>query len=83
MKKTTRLDAIAVIERFLADAGQPHDWDDFTSLKIEHDPFLESVRLRCFHLRDAYPPNAGDYSYCNEEGMAVLVSILDDLKSKR
>jgi hypothetical protein len=81
-RKTTCEDAAGCIEDFLCHKGKPYDWDDFTTLPIRHDAELDAIRLRCFHLRDEYPPAPGQRVYCSDEGMAVLKNILAQLRAK-
>jgi hypothetical protein len=78
--ETTLEHAIREIENFLSGQGGAYDWDEFTTRPIKNNAELESIRLRCFHLRDAYPPRPGQSSYCNDEGIAVLRRILAGLK---
>lgn len=78
----TSEDVAATVEAFLAGAGDPHDWDDFTSIEIKHDPYLEGIRLKCVDIRRTHPPEPGAQAYCNQQGMEVLREIVRELRSR-
>ena len=67
------------IEDFLNHTGQPHDWDDFISIRITANPDLEAIRIKCGHLRELYPP-VEPKQYCSDAGMEVLRHILQSLR---
>jgi len=70
------------IEDFLLGQGEPYDWDDFLSVPLEEDPYLEGIRLQCGDLRDEYPPAPGERAYCDERGLRVLRELLDELRGQ-
>lgn len=80
--RPTAGEVAATVEDFLAGEGNPHDWDDFTSIEIRHDSYLEGIRLQCVDIRRAYPPEPGSHSYCNQQGMAILRDIVSELRSR-
>jgi hypothetical protein len=82
IRQTTREEAVRYIEDFLQDTGGRWDWDDFTSIPIKNDAELDAIRIQCSDLRVDYPPAPGQGGYCNDEGFAVLKSILADLRRK-
>lgn len=75
--KRTREQVLGEIEKFLSDGGGAHDWDDFTSIRID-DPELEKIRTFCVDLPELYPPTT--MQYCNEEGMNQLRKIASELR---
>jgi hypothetical protein len=80
MKETTRSAIANTIEQFLSRASGKWDWDDFVSCPLQ-DNESERVREACARLPHLYP--ASDNSaYCGEEGIAVLRSILEDLRAQ-
>jgi hypothetical protein len=78
--KTTQKEIAQVIEDFLSGKGGRWDWDDFTSIRINDTPELDAIRIRCATLPDSHPPDRPG-CYCNDEGIRVLESILNDLRS--
>ncbi|HVU33695.1 MAG TPA: hypothetical protein VHE61_09690 [Opitutaceae bacterium] len=71
----------SVIEAFVAGTGDAWDWDDLTARR-QHDPFLESIRLRCVKVPDTYPPAKAGTAYCNDEGMRVLSGLASEVRAK-
>lgn len=68
-----------LIERFLTDTPKYQwEWDDFISIPLK-DPRLESVRLRCAGLPAEFPAVSAN-EYCGPAGIAVLNSIVKDLR---
>lgn len=49
-KKTSKNDAISIIENFLNNSEGPYDWDDFLTFPIE-DPEVEALRLKCINIK--------------------------------
>jgi hypothetical protein len=74
----TSSDVAAEIEAFVNGSGGPWDWDDFISIPIK-DTKLDQIRQRCGRLPDEFPPTEAG-QYCGAEGLAVLRSILSDLR---
>lgn len=70
------------IEDFLIGKGEPYDWDDFISIPIGDDPYLEGIRLQCGGLRDEYPPPPGVRAYCDDRGIQILRELLEELQQK-
>jgi hypothetical protein len=79
----TASDVAATVEDFLAGTGDPHDWDDFTSIEITNDPYLEGIRLKCVDIRRTHPPVPGSLAYCSQQGMDVLKEIVSELRARR
>ena len=77
--KTTKGEIAQVIDDFLWEGGR-WDWDDFISVRIKDDPEFDAIRIRCAELPDFYPP-VRPGSYCSDDGIRVLESILKDLRS--
>ena len=77
-----REEAAKVIQNLLdgTETFGPWEWDDFITVPVPHDPYLDMLREGCNALRELYPPEPGDQAYCNQEGMAVLRGFLDDLR---
>jgi hypothetical protein len=67
-----------VIEKFLNEGGATWEWDDFISTPIS-DKYLNSIRLVCLYLPEAFPPEEGSNYYCSERGLAALKCIQQDL----
>lgn len=76
--KLTREEAAATIEAFVDETGGRWDWDAFISIPLA-DPELERVRIRCAGLPEEFPPT-GPHQYCGPEGLAVLSSIIRELR---
>ena len=74
----TKTEVAKCLEDFLRGRGGGWDWDDFLSIRIK-DPAIERIRLRCASLPESYPPESPG-QYCNQEGLAVLRSLLADLR---
>lgn len=75
-------DVAKFIEDFLMGHGEPYDWDDFISIPIGDDPYLEGIRLQCGDLPGEYPPPPGVHAYCNDRGIQILKEVLDELRQK-
>lgn len=79
--RLSREEVAEYIDNFLQNRGGDYDWDDFTSIPLDYDPYLEGIRLKCGAVRDEYPPPPGVAAYCNEQGMQVLREMLDELRA--
>jgi len=77
--KRTRQEVAKFIQEFLDGTGGNRDWDDFTSIRITDDPYLENIRLTCGALRDDYPPIRPN-EYCGPGGDKILRAFLEELK---
>lgn len=64
-------DVLNVIKSFVNGTGGEWDWDDFISIPIKDDPFLEEIRKKCAALPEEFPANKKG-QYCSEEGFEVL-----------
>jgi hypothetical protein len=73
-------EAADLIERFLDGNIGDHEWDDFTSVKLRA-PFLDGIRLVCVGVHDAFPAPVGSGRYCSDDGLALLRSLAEHLKS--
>jgi hypothetical protein len=73
-------DVAGVIERFLDGTIGDHEWDDFTSVRLG-DSFLDGVRLVCVGVHDRFPAPVGSGQYCSDDGVALLRSLAEHLKS--
>ena len=76
----TPAEAADEIDRFLRGAGNPYDWDDFTSIRC-NDPVVEAARLRCIAVRDEHPPELPG-EYCNARGREVLRKLSAKLRER-
>lgn len=75
-----RLDAkraADIIEDFLEGGGD--EWDDFTSIRVRHDPELDAIGLICARLPLICPPKRPN-SYCDEDGIRFLRRLVDYLR---
>jgi hypothetical protein len=77
----TREEVAQTIEDFLLDCGGDWAWDDFLSIPLEGDGYLEGIRLRCGDVREEFPPARGERAYCNEEGLRVLWELVAELRA--
>lgn len=68
------------IESFLEGKGNSYDWDDFTSVEIG-DPYLDSIRKTCNDVHDDYPATEKGH-YCNPEGVAVMQTLIQEIRSR-
>jgi hypothetical protein len=75
---TTRAEVKAEILKFLDGSGGDWDWDDFTSVPIK-DPFLDAVRRFCLTARTGFPPEEGERTYCNDDGLRLMRMIAEAL----
>jgi hypothetical protein len=75
----TKFEVATIIEQFLDGGGGRWDWDDFCSFAIL-DPYLDAIRVRCCALQQTHPSNART-RYCNDQGMAILRSLVTELRS--
>jgi hypothetical protein len=80
MRKTTKVAIVAQLEGFISGLGKEWDWDDFISVKIE-DPELDCIRIICTDLPAKFPPEVHG-AYCNDEGIAVLRTLLENLRKE-
>lgn len=74
-------DVISIIKSFLDGTAKDWEWDDFISVPIKNDPFLEEIRKRCVSLPDEFPPAKGK-GYCNKEGIEVLKKYIHKLEER-
>jgi hypothetical protein len=72
-------DLADLIERFLRGTGSDWEWDDFISVR-QRDQQCERIRERCAILPSEFP-SPDPRRYCNDEGLAVLKSIADELRN--
>jgi hypothetical protein len=72
---------ISIIQCFLDGTAGKWDWDDFISVPIKDDPFLEEIRKRCAALPEEFPPDKSG-QYCNEEGVKILKEYTRILQEK-
>ena len=77
--KMTREEVLKTIETFISGTGGKWDWDDFISIRLQNAE-LDTVRKRCFSVRDEFP-NMDPHEYCNEEGMKVLRDLAGALRT--
>jgi hypothetical protein len=67
------------LEDFLNSTGPKWEWDDFLSTPLA-DAELEKIRKRCQKLDLEFPPaKPGDW--CNEQGLAVVRSYVEQLRA--
>lgn len=57
--------------------GHPWEWDDFISVPLDN-PELDRIRARCDELPAQYPSDDG-HSYCNDDGLAEIRSLYENL----
>jgi hypothetical protein len=74
----SREEVARTIEDFVNSRGGPWDWDDFISVPIV-DPRLESIRARCAHLDEEFPPSRPG-EYCGEGGFDVMRQFIHQLR---
>ena len=79
MQKISRSELAETLDNFLSGRGGRWDWDDFISVKLD-DPELDEIRRICAELPERYPPGR-EGVYCSHEGLDVLRSILERLRS--
>jgi hypothetical protein len=77
----TRSQVADIISRFLDGTGGDWDWEDFTSGYSLSDKRLEEIRIRSMTLPAEFPPTT-PREYTNEEGRAVLVELVRELRRK-
>jgi len=75
-----RSQIIDLIDRFLADATDKWEWDDFTSVRIR-DKSLEEIRKFCAFLPFRFPPTEKGH-YCSPEGFDELAAFVQKLKQE-
>jgi len=68
-----------LIEHFLQGTGNEWEWDDFISVRQSNQQY-ERIRERCALLPVEFPSSDPQH-YCNAEGLNVLRSIVDELRS--
>jgi hypothetical protein len=68
------------LRRFLYSESGAWEWDDFISTPI-NDNFLNAVRLVCLHIPKQFPPDDKIGSYCNKNGIELLIKIEESLGS--
>lgn len=73
-EQIAKTEVVKYLEDFLSGRGSVWNWDDFISVPIG-DTELENVRLRCATLPESCRPEKPG-QYCNEEGLAVLRTLL-------
>jgi hypothetical protein len=78
MAKMSKLEVAEQLDSFLSGRGENWDWDDFMSVKI-NDPELDRIRVLCAGLPKKYPAQIQG-AYCNDQGLAVLQSLLQELR---
>jgi hypothetical protein len=76
----TKDEIIKIISEFLDGGGGPYDWDHFVSIPRK-DPEIEKIRYECAQIEFDYPRRSKNM-WCNEEGIARLRDILEELKSE-
>jgi phosphatidylglycerol---prolipoprotein diacylglyceryl transferase len=76
----TREEAAVILENFVLGGGGPYDHEilEFGPLT---DPLLLEIRARFTGLQSEFPPNAGERSYCNEQGREVLLAYARQLRA--
>ena len=75
-------DVINIIQSFLDGMGGEWDWDDFISIPIKNNSFLETIRKECAVIPEKFPPQKTG-EYCNEEGIKVLKGYIRILKEAK
>jgi hypothetical protein len=78
-KKATKDEVAKLIENFVNGSGGPWDWDDFISVRVA-DEELEAIRIECVRTQSEYP--GGPNQWCNEQGLEVLRSLAEQLRSR-
>lgn len=56
------------------------EWEAFLSVR-QKNPEIEKIRLRCELLDVEFPPK-NPHEYCNEDGAAVLMNYVHQLRGK-
>ncbi len=74
-------DVLNVIRSFIDGTAKEWDWDDFISIPIKDDPFLENIRVKCSALRQEFP-SVQRGQYCNDEGFKVLEEFIRMIEQK-
>jgi hypothetical protein len=74
-------DAARIIQSFLDGTSKEWEWDDFISIPINDDPFLEEIRKKCAAVKDGFPSGKND-QYCNEEGVKALEGYIQIIKQR-
>ena len=74
-------DVINIIQSFLDGTAKEWDWDDFISIPIKGDPFLEEIRKKCAALPEEFPSGKNN-QYCNDEGVKILEGYIRTIEQK-
>ena len=77
--RLSRQEVAQILEDFLEGRGSRWAWDDFTLGMSFEDKYLEEIRKRSVRLSKEFPPDKPG-EYCNEQGLAVLRSFIQDLR---
>ena len=78
MNNYTKQEVADLIKRFVNGTIGKWEWDDFMSVKAS-DPEVERIRVVCSTLPDKYPTADGK-GYCNQEGEAILLKLIEGLR---
>jgi DNA integrity scanning protein DisA with diadenylate cyclase activity len=69
-----------LLEGFVSDTCGKGEWDAFVSVR-QKDAEIENIRLRCEMLDVEFPPRK-PYEYCNDDGAAVLMNYVRQLRGE-
>jgi hypothetical protein len=78
----TKNEAIDLLRRVLENNAGTHEWDDFTSIPIKNDAYLDEIRKRCFKLERKEFLDSERKSMFNESGKLEIKKILAELESQ-
>jgi hypothetical protein len=70
-----------VIDRFVDGTAAPWEWEEYFLVTKYNDPFLRHIQQRVLAVSFEFPPDA-EGGYTNSEGLAVLRSLADRLRSE-
>ena len=77
----TKTELADMIEGFVNGTCGEWDCDDFISISHK-DPEIEEIRQHCSLLDRLYPPRR-PREYCNDEGTAVLLDYVRQLRGEK
>lgn len=78
--KMTKSKLADLLEGFVNGTCGKGEWDAFLSVRHK-DPEIEKIRDRCELLDAEFPPN-NPHQYCNDDGAAVLMNYVRELREE-
>jgi hypothetical protein len=69
------------IERFVDGTGAPWEWEEYFLATKYDDPFLRHIQERVLAVSFEFPSRSRN-EYTSPEGMAVLKSLANELRSR-